>query len=36
MRGDAIKTNNVRIQTAKPFEREKHMKKRHRRTGKRI
>ena len=36
MRGDAIKSNNVRIQTAKPFEREKHIQKRHRKKRKRI
>ena len=36
MRGDTIKTNNVRIQTAKPFEREKHIQKRHRKKRTRI
>ena len=36
MRGDTIKSNNVRIQTAKPFEREKHIQKRHRKKRKRI
>ena len=36
VRGDAIKSNNVRIQTAKPFEREKHIQKRHRTKRKRI
>ena len=36
VRGDAIKSNNVRIQTAKPFEREKHIQKRHRKKRKRI
>ncbi len=36
IRGDAIKSNNVRIQTAKPFEREKHIQKRHRKKRKRI